>query len=68
MSPFAGIDGIDIIRDARTGRASSFDRAGANADAMTIDPGEADRGPCAVTNPSAVLRRSPCLRASVVRR
>ena len=41
MSSLNGIDSIDIIRDARTGRSSSFDRTGANADAIGIAPGEA---------------------------
>ncbi|MHC4202623.1 MAG: hypothetical protein ACYSU0_21735 [Planctomycetota bacterium] len=44
----SSLDGIDIIRDARTGRCSSFDRPGANADAIGVAPGEArviaDRG------------------------
>ena len=40
MAIFSGLDALTRLRDARSERASSWDRSGGNADYVTIAPGE----------------------------
>ena len=49
----SSLSGLPFIRDARRGRASSFDESGGNADRWMLEPGET-RTLAEIAGPGAV--------------